>query len=213
MSQETLKTKKAYLDALRYELSALPSDEREDALLYYENYFDDAGLEHEAETITSLGDVKLLAQQILKDQACVPNQSWQTDFNNTKNTKSYAKNSHKSKSVNKWLVIALVVATFPIWIHLVGALFGVIVALLSLGFAGFVVALALIAVAVTGTILAASLFAVSPFTALFGFGAGLFAIAFAILAVVLGVWFFKTAVPAIFKMLQSGWAWCSSKFS
>lgn len=61
--------KKTYMEALKHELRHLPKADREEALLYYSEYFDDAGLEREAEVIEELGEAKDTAAQILKEVA------------------------------------------------------------------------------------------------------------------------------------------------
>lgn len=50
-------------------LKRLPREEREEALLYYREYFDDAGVERETEALEELGDAKTTAAQILKEVA------------------------------------------------------------------------------------------------------------------------------------------------
>lgn len=61
--------RKMYMAQLQKELKHLPKSEREEALLYYKEYFDDAGPEHEAEVIEEMGPAKEAASQILKDVA------------------------------------------------------------------------------------------------------------------------------------------------
>lgn len=61
--------RKSYMAELKAGLKRLPKAEREEALLYYAEYFDDAGPEHEAEVIEELGPAKEAASQILKDMA------------------------------------------------------------------------------------------------------------------------------------------------
>ena len=48
-------TRNEYLGALRQELRSLPLQEQEEALRYYEEYFDDAGPENEQKVIAELG--------------------------------------------------------------------------------------------------------------------------------------------------------------
>jgi len=65
-------TKKEYLAALATELQALPYDEQQEALEYYQNYFDDAGAENEQKVINELGTVEELGTYIRSNFACVP---------------------------------------------------------------------------------------------------------------------------------------------
>ena len=57
--------KTAYLAELRRLLATLPQEEREAALTYYEEYFDDAGAEETGRVIGELGPARALAEQIL----------------------------------------------------------------------------------------------------------------------------------------------------
>lgn len=52
-----------YLSALASELQGLTEAERQEALFYYEQYFEDAGIEKEQEVIEELGSPKELAQK------------------------------------------------------------------------------------------------------------------------------------------------------
>lgn len=61
--------RKTYMEAMERELRRLPKEEREEAILYYSEYFDDAGPEHEAEVIEELGAPKETAAQILREVA------------------------------------------------------------------------------------------------------------------------------------------------
>ena len=58
-----------YMKELELALRRLPKAEREEALSYYNEYFDDAGPEREAEVIEELGDAKESAAQIVKELA------------------------------------------------------------------------------------------------------------------------------------------------
>lgn len=61
--------KTEYMRQLEQELRHLPKREREEALRYYREYFEDAGPEKEEEVAEELGDPKTAAAQILKDTA------------------------------------------------------------------------------------------------------------------------------------------------
>ena len=54
-----------YMKELEQALKRLPKAEREEALSYYNEYFDDAGPEREAEVMEELGDAKGIAAQIV----------------------------------------------------------------------------------------------------------------------------------------------------
>lgn len=61
--------RKEYMRELERELKLLPKMERDEALLYYEEYFEDSGEEKEAQAIEELGSPKDAASQILKELA------------------------------------------------------------------------------------------------------------------------------------------------
>lgn len=65
-------TRDTFMKQLEQLLAALPSEERRDALDYYDEYFDAAGPEKEAETIAELGSPEEVARKILEDQPQVP---------------------------------------------------------------------------------------------------------------------------------------------
>ena len=65
-------TRDEFMKRLEQLLATLPSAERRDALDYYDEYFDAAGPEKEAETIAELGSPEEVARKILEDQPQVP---------------------------------------------------------------------------------------------------------------------------------------------
>ena len=56
--------RKEYLERLEQLLLVLPKEEREEAILYYSDYFDDAGIENEADVIRELGSPEEVAAKI-----------------------------------------------------------------------------------------------------------------------------------------------------
>ena len=65
-------TRTEYMKSLEKLLAPLPETERRDALDYYDEYFDAAGDDREAETIAELGTPQEVAQKILENQDLVP---------------------------------------------------------------------------------------------------------------------------------------------
>ncbi|MFJ7952471.1 DUF1700 domain-containing protein [Lysinibacillus sp. NPDC096418] len=61
--------KAGYLNSLRSRLHRLPEHEIDAALIYYEEYFDEAGEENEQQVIQQLGPPSQVAAQILADLA------------------------------------------------------------------------------------------------------------------------------------------------
>ena len=61
--------RREFMNSLREELSKLPPEERDAAVEYYEEYFDEAGWENEQEVIDQLGSPKKVAGQIKSEYA------------------------------------------------------------------------------------------------------------------------------------------------
>lgn len=64
--------KYAYLARLEELLAPLPAQERQEALNYYEEYFDAAGSENEEQTAAELGDPAEVARNILEGEGIEP---------------------------------------------------------------------------------------------------------------------------------------------
>ena len=152
---------------LEYLLRGIPENERMDALAYYNDYFDDAGVENEQQVIRELGSPEAVAQMILDDyhrgqqshygDYCSPemengrkNQQDQYTYEKTSDQNENRNEQKKTdattlkgkfKNMNKStkiLAIILIALTFPIWIGVVAGLFGAFVGVLG-GLFGVVV--------------------------------------------------------------------------
>ncbi len=189
-------TKKDYLRALQKEIQALPHSEQKEALEYYENYFEDAGIENEQKVIEELGDAKELAKEILSNVAGLP-QKVEAKKERIKS------DSSMPSSVNKWLLAIILVLTFPVWINIVAALFGIIVSLLAIGFSGIIAAIAIFIAALATICVSVWAFTASPLVALFILGTCFILIAIGIFVWIIGLWFFAKFVPWIWDGIKN----------
>lgn len=141
--------RREYLEELSNCLMSLSKEERDEALLYYEEFFEDAGVEHEQDVIKELGPPQKLAETIMNDSAIneerglVLKQSY-TEGSKTGNghrsrtyggTKATNSQGNTQKPQQKdytalIIVIAILVVTAPVWISVVGAVLGVILFLI-----------------------------------------------------------------------------------
>ena len=156
-----------FLRQLESLLMNIPANERADALAYYNDYFDEAGVENEQSVIQELGSPQKVAQSIIEDirnsgyrenEENVGYGEYANEYTQNSYQNQYQSTYHNYQNVEKkkfktWqivLIIILAIATFPIWIGLVaglfgtvvglfGALFGVLIAMTGLGL-GFVIA-------------------------------------------------------------------------
>lgn len=205
---------------LEYLLRGIPEAERMDALAYYNDYFDDAGVENEQQVIQELGSPEAVAQMILEDYHRGQQSTYgdysspETEYekNNQKKTdtstlKGKIKNMSKTSKI---LLVILIIITFPIWIGVVAGLFGGIVGLLG-GLFGLVVGLggAGIGVFISGlACLMVGIFrlAVSPVEGVMTIGIGALFTAISMLVVLLftliAFKWFPTMVRAIVKWIK-----------
>ena len=137
-------------------LQDIPVVERQEAMKYYNDYFDDAGEENEEGVIAELGSPKKVAASIKeglksgREDTAGDGQLPQARGG----TKSYSEaNRGKARSDgrSKWILMLIVVCfTFPIWIGLAAALIGILI-----GVAAVLIGLTIAAV----TVMAAGFFA------------------------------------------------------
>jgi len=60
-------SRKEFMEELQILLGELPAEEREEALRYYESYFEEAGVDQEQVVLDELGSAGRIAAQILRD--------------------------------------------------------------------------------------------------------------------------------------------------
>lgn len=135
--------RKQFINELRSKLAVLSYEEREKAISYYEEYFDDAGTENEDNVIYELGDIERIAQEIIENSTSKVNSVSVNKFtvcndnsyidNNTSNNKTntfYREETKKEKQKLKPLYVILIIigalACFPIVMTLFGLLLGLI---------------------------------------------------------------------------------------
>lgn len=159
-------TKKEFLSRLKSCLSPLSQEERDNAVRYYEEFFEDC--ESEEEALKQLGSPEEIANQILKENG--------VNTDNVATTEALK----KEKTKNSGLIILIIILTFPLWIGAVAALFGLTVAALAVGFA---LNVAFIAVGVTCIGVGAFVLFTNISLGLIMLGVGLVAISLFVLAI------------------------------
>ncbi len=190
-----------YMAALRNALSALPEEERANALRYYEEYFEDAGPENEQKAMADLGDPQTVAQQILADYrelTAVPRAG--------QGAAPAPQPKRGWRGVNPWLLLVLVLLAIPIGVPLGAALFGVLAAALAAVFCvGLAVFIVIVVVPLALLIGGAALAALScvlwphPANALVTLGAGLICLALGALAALLMIKLCVLFIPPVFR--------------
>lgn len=145
-----------YIKALDDLLSRLPDDERQGAISYHEELFDDAGIDNEASVIESLGSPRDVADAILRESGMLAvreNNSSQNNGNTKGSTNNNGDNSQpKSKNAYEFnqqnnpdvksdgsktgailIIVLIAVLTSGLWMGVVGTLFGIFVGICAVG--------------------------------------------------------------------------------
>ncbi len=171
-----------FMEQLKRLLDDIPSNERQDALNYYENYFEDAGPENEAKIIEELESPEKVAASIKKDLFGENYEAYEFAKKQREQEKIKENNAKVQRNI---LIVVLLIVASPIWIGLVGGLFGVFVGLLG---AILGIGAALIACVAVFLVVGCILIGIGLTKSLFGFPAiGLIVMGIGILMLTLGI--------------------------
>jgi uncharacterized membrane protein len=121
-----------FINDLRHRLRRLPDEEIENAISYYEEYLNDAGVEREEETIRALGTPEAVASKIIGEYA----------LNDAKPEPKI--DTHKSKGLSPMMIAFIELCASPFAVifafFLVIMLFPIMITSFSLVIAGVIVA-------------------------------------------------------------------------
>lgn len=180
-----------FMAELSARLSQLPPEELSSALLYYSEYFDDAGQENEAQVISELGAPEQVAAQIIEDYAAKYGRIPELPKNEAK---------EKSGAGSNTLMLVLAICAAPIVLPIALAL---VITAFAVVFAFLVASGALIAAGITVSCAAFAVVMQSPPTTLLFLGAGLIVtgigLAFMVGSVVLTKVTFKGAAALTYR--------------
>lgn len=216
-----------FMNHLAQLLQGMPEEERQDALRYYEDYFEDAGSQREQDVIRELGSPSQVANKIWEGMK--QNQSWDSQsYEDTHSSKEYNYGSYdsynnsganqsegtnynsynydpcekKEKKEKNWILIALLIVTIPFTLPIICAVFGGII---SLFFGTFGCMIGFFFGGIGVIIAAVTLFAMG----LTGFGFFCLGIAFSMLMVsfllmpLMG-WICKSVIPSLYRLIRDG---------
>lgn len=207
-------TKEEYLRKLKELLNDIDEIDRNEAIDYYTNYFDDAGLENEQKVIETLGSPEKLSF-IIKDSLNnqfeenieIGNEGIINDKYEEKNEIQYIEEKKKMDRRDKMIFLMLILVLCVPLSSILGSLFGI---------AGFIFSVILFFFGFW--ILTFALFVLGALSIAFGvlslfkflggglifIGLGFILIAFGELVGKIASWFFKQFLPRIFKLLKDG---------
>lgn len=121
--------KTQYLLELRRLLASLPVLERERAIEFYNNYFDEAGEENEAAVIEELGPPARLARQIIEQ---TPADGYASPRNSVPAAPACGAQGNaysapvQKKGMSGWLIALIIVVSLPVTLPLAGAAIGLL---------------------------------------------------------------------------------------
>lgn len=198
-----------FMRDLRIRLSDIPESEREEAIQYYEDYLNDAGVENEQEVMEALGSPEKVAENI--KAGLLGNASGEfteAGYKNEKEDESDRVTVRETVNNNNNTILKIIVIVaaciilspviVPIAASAFGVIFGLIVGALGIWFgllvAGMALGIAGFAVSILGII---RLFT-SPLTGVLILGTGLLLMGIGILLTVLMVWASIKLFPPVF---------------
>ena len=208
--------KEDYLKRLSELLADIPADEREEALTYYAEYFEDAG-EEESEVIKELGTPEEVAHNIREEaleKEIVPAVSVKSNLEKTEKTekaeKADAGSQNKTatgKTDNNTLKIVLLILIcvffVPVGIPLLASAFGVILGVLSALFGIFVAvaacAAAFLAAGIIVCVVGITKLLIAPFAAIVMIGVGFVLLALSFLCMLATIKTCTVLIPGMIK--------------
>lgn len=218
--------KEEFLSQLETHLSGMPENEKQEALQYYRDYFEDAGKEKEQEILASLGSPAEVAENIRvenqsgewtergyhakqpsKDTCIVQSDTVSNRGNTDGQKKEGTASAGKEDKTGLILTIVLIVVLSPVWIPLLGSLLSVLAGLVGtfIGFmlSGGILLLLCIPIIIGSVCAMAAGFPVPVGMMLIGVGliVGAIGIALIFLTVVI----IRYAIPALVKGIKSLW--------
>ncbi len=210
-------SKNEFLSQLSTLLSDLSPEERDEAIAYYREYIEDAGLENEETILEELGTPEKVAAAIQSDSQGkttedIPYASG--DVKDSPDTYRYVHStqtdSNKKQGNNATLLLLIILAAFtsPLWIGLLGGLFGILVGILAAVFGlilGFGIAGIVCLLAGVITFIAAFPAMVQSIVGGFTFlGVSLILLALGILFLLFTGWLCFRVIPWIIRGISKG---------
>ena len=207
-----------FMNQLKNLLWDIPEGEREEALNYYEDYFDDAGVENEAQVISALGSPEKVAEIIkegLKEDAKAQGEFSENGYtgygNQPKDEVIFYEQPHKKfsdriKGIGTGgMIIILILAIFalpilgPLGIGLISVVFGILAAAAVILSILAIVGIALI-VAGAGVFFGAmASFGVTPAVGFMLLGLSMLLIGVGILITILGIKVMTKVIPPVIR--------------
>lgn len=213
--------RKEFMEKLRALLSDMEESEREEALSYYEEYFDDAGAGKEQEVIAALGSPENVAKTIkagLNDSDGSAGEFSETGFCGYGDEKKEAPGFYQKQKKSSFaerirglgtggIILVLILAIFalpiliPCCIGVIALAFGLLIAAAAIVFSVAIVGVALAAAGAALFVSAFPSMVVSPAMGIVLIGLGFLLIGIGILLAIVGILVVWKLVPPIIRWI------------
>ena len=204
-----------FMAGLRCLLADISEAEREEALNYYEDYFDDAGVENEASVIEALGTPEKVAAIIkdgLNDSEGANGEFTENGYSNPTyeskdelRERTFIEKVKKSDKKNGIWIVILILCLFglpvvvPLAVGLLSAAFGILCAIVAVIFAVLISGVAIVVTGVALGIAGILSIIATPVVGILFIGAGLIVGGIGVLIAILGAWIIGKVVPFVVR--------------
>lgn len=214
--EKIMNSRERFLDELEQELSNISKTERDEALQYYREYFEDANMSDE-EVIRQLGSVTSVADSIRENLLDRDDSFYQSDKEEDLGTKYTSKMDEGYRTLeetvtsagktetdtSKIVLIVLAVLFSPFLLGIAGSVLGFVISLIATVFA-FVISIAACAIAfavaaVTTLLVAITHFMADPLLAVLLLGACMFFTGLCFLFTLATIKLFTFVIPGLVK--------------
>lgn len=209
-----------FMGELENLLSDISDSERKEALKYYSDYFNDAGVENEQEVIESLGTPQKVAATIkdgLNDNGETKGEFTENGFSGyadvTQNEiarRSLSREERgfqdkKGKLSGGMIALIVIVCIFalpilgPVGVAVLSTIFAVICAIIGILIAVFMMGVSLLIAGIALFAVGIPAMIASPVGGLFLMGCGLLLLGIGILLAILGIWILAKGIPPMIR--------------
>lgn len=198
-------TKQEFLEKLNSLLSDIPKTERESAMQYYMEYFEEAEIGEYDNIPETMESPEVIAKNIRSglENDEEPEESYFKKEERTIIVENDTKEKNTMDSSKMILLIIIAVFTSPIWggllISLVGVAIGVVATILGILVAIIAVMASFLVAGVVVIVVGAVKVVAAPIAGITAIGVGLLLFGIGLLLLILITWSFRALIPAIFQ--------------
>lgn len=204
-----------FLKELEQMLMDISDNERQEALQYYKDYLDDAGVENEEEAIKSLGSPEKVARNIKAGLSGNDRGAFtETGYQEEPPTYQYVEPKKDASSKNSydtgkwgWIILAIICSPvlFIIAITVLALLFSLVMVAFSVVLVVFLLAFAGVVTGVASIGFGIGNFYLNPMGGLVLISLGAISIGIGLICVAGTVWGFKILIPMVLSLWNTFW--------